>query len=69
MAYNISSLVETPHGTFNCHRYYGWDAGCAAGDGFQTVWVNRAGDPVDRLPWKPAHILRDLTEIPKLAGV
>ena len=47
----------------------GWDAGCAAGYGFHTVWVNRVGDPVDRLPWKPAHILRDLTEIPKLAGV
>ncbi|MGD9294416.1 MAG: haloacid dehalogenase type II [Roseobacter sp.] len=47
----------------------GWDAGCAAGYGFETVWVNRACDPVDRLPWTPAHIRSDLTEIPKLAGV
>jgi 2-haloacid dehalogenase len=46
----------------------GWDAGCAAGYGFTSVWVNRAGDPVDRLPWQPAEILPDLTRIPLMAG-
>lgn len=46
----------------------GWDAAGAAGYGFNTVWVNRAGDPVDRLPWQPNTILSDLTGIPKLAG-
>ncbi|PTX54766.1 2-haloacid dehalogenase [Litoreibacter ponti] len=46
----------------------GWDAGCATGYGFTTAWVNRAGEPVDRLPWTPAHILPDLTTIPELAG-
>ncbi|MDG2341363.1 MAG: haloacid dehalogenase type II [Paracoccaceae bacterium] len=44
----------------------GWDAAGAAGYGFNTVWVNRAGDPVDRLPWKPNIILSDLTTIPDL---
>lgn len=47
----------------------GWDAAGAAGYGFETVWVNRAGDPVDRLPWQPKNVLSDLTEIPRLAGV
>ena len=46
----------------------GWDAAAATGYGFTTVWVNRAGDPVDRLPWTPAHTLTDLTGIPTLAG-
>ena len=46
----------------------GWDAAASAGYGFKTVWVNRAGEPVDRLPWKPGHILADLTAIPELAG-
>ncbi|MGZ2256888.1 haloacid dehalogenase type II [Roseobacter sp. A03A-229] len=46
----------------------GWDAGCATGYGFTTAWVNRGGDPVDRLPWRPAHILPDLAGIPELAG-
>ena len=46
----------------------GWDAGCATGYGFTTAWVNRAGEPMDRLPWTPAHVLSDLTTIPQLAG-
>ena len=47
----------------------GWDAAAATGYGFTTAWVNRGGDPVDRLPWKPAHQLRDLSGIPALAGL
>lgn len=45
----------------------GWDAAAGASYGFQTAWVNRAGDPMDRLPAKPGHILSDLTSIPDLA--
>lgn len=47
----------------------GWDAAAAAGYGFRTAWVNRAGEPVDRLPWIPDTILSDLTGIPALAEV
>ncbi len=47
----------------------GWDAAGASGYGFVTAWVNRAGEPMDRLPWRPAHVLSDLTTIPKLAGL
>ncbi|TMV07614.1 haloacid dehalogenase type II [Ruegeria sediminis] len=46
----------------------GWDAAGASGYGFVTAWVNRAGEPMDRLPWRPAHVLSDLTTIPELAG-
>jgi 2-haloacid dehalogenase len=46
----------------------GWDAAAATGYGFATTWVNRAGEPMDRLPWTPAHVLRDLTTIPALAA-
>ena len=45
----------------------GWDAAHAAAYGFETVWVNRAGEPVDRLPGRPAHVLSDLTKVPELA--
>lgn len=44
----------------------GWDAASAAGFGFETVWANRAGVPVDRLPWRPRHVLPDLSRIPEL---
>jgi 2-haloacid dehalogenase len=43
----------------------GWDAAGAAGYGFQTAWVNRAAEPVDRLYATPHHILPDLTTIPE----
>jgi len=46
----------------------GWDAAAATGYGFETTWVNRAGDPVDRLPWVPKHSMSDLTAIPSIAG-
>ena len=46
----------------------GWDAAAAAQYGFRTVWVNRGGDPMDRLPAKPETVLTDLTSIPDLAS-
>jgi 2-haloalkanoic acid dehalogenase type II len=44
----------------------GWDAGCAAGYGFATYWVNRAGAPVDRLTARPDHEHSDLTALPRV---
>jgi 2-haloacid dehalogenase len=46
----------------------GWDAAAGAHYGFATAWVNRAGEPMDRLPARPHHVLTDLTGIPALAG-
>ncbi len=46
----------------------GWDAASAAAYGFETVWVNRAGNPPDRLHGTPRHIMSDLTEIPRIAA-
>lgn len=44
-----------------------WDACAAVKQGFVTVWVNRAGLPMERLPWTPNITLRDLTTIPTIA--
>jgi 2-haloacid dehalogenase len=41
----------------------GWDVAGAAGFGFQTLWVNRAGLPVDRMPHRPAHVAADLSAL------
>lgn len=46
----------------------GWDACAAAAYGFGTVWVNRAGDPVDRLPAAPDLQLPDLSGLPDLVA-
>lgn len=45
----------------------GWDAACAAAFGFETAWVNRAGEPPERLPGQPRHEHPDLTIIPQIA--
>ncbi len=44
----------------------GWDIAGAAGYGFRTVWVNRAGLPVDRLDHRPGHVLADLSTLPEV---
>jgi len=44
----------------------GWDAAAAAGYGFASVWVNRLGEPMDRLWAAPHRILPDLSSIPEL---
>ena len=46
----------------------GWDAAYAAHFGFHTVWVNRANEPMDRLPAKPHVTLSDLRALPELAA-
>ena len=45
----------------------GWDAACAAGFGFITAWINRAGEPMDQLGHPPHEELSDLTMIPAMA--
>lgn len=71
-----ATVYDLVGGHFACHKdevlfvsSNGWDAAAATGYGFTTAWVNRSGDPMDRLPWTPAHVLRDLTGIPALAGI
>ncbi|MBO9444239.1 haloacid dehalogenase type II [Ruegeria sp. R14_0] len=71
-----SRVYDLVQNRFRCERdevlfvsSNGWDAAGASGYGFVTAWVNRAGEPVDRLPWRPAHVLSDLTTIPRLAGL
>lgn len=70
-ARRVYDMVQTRFGTQPDQVLFvssnGWDAAAAAGYGFHTAWVNRAGDPMDRLPAKPHHVLTDLTSIPDLA--
>jgi len=47
----------------------GWDAAAAASYGFQTLWINRGGDPIDRLPGRPANVAGDLTAVANILGI
>lgn len=44
----------------------GWDVAGSAAFGFQTLWVNRASEPQDRLDHGPRWIAPDLKGIPAL---
>lgn len=44
----------------------GWDASGAAGYGFATVWVNRAGAPAERLWATPHRTMKTLKTLPDL---
>jgi 2-haloacid dehalogenase len=46
-----------------------WDAAGAAAFGFQVVWVNRFGQPGERLPEPPAREIPDLRTLPAIVGV
>ncbi len=41
----------------------GWDAAAAGLFGFQTIWANRSGEPIERLPNAPDYIASDLTYV------
>lgn len=41
-----------------------WDAAGAASAGLRVIWINRAGDPPEQLPSRPAREVRSLAEIP-----
>lgn len=45
----------------------GWDIGGAAVFGYQTIWVNRAGQPQEILPKAPDHEVKSLTEAADIA--
>ena len=44
----------------------GWDACSAAGFGFYSIWINRAGAPMDRLSAQPAQMIADLSALPDI---
>ena len=44
----------------------GWDAAAASAYGFTTLWVNRGGEPQDRLWGTPDHTATDLSQVDTL---
>ena len=46
-----------------------WDAAGAAHFGFQVVWINRFGQPPEKLPGTPRAILTDLSGLPDLLEI
>ncbi len=47
----------------------GWDAYAAKNFGFQVCWVNRFGQPEEKLPQTPDRFLSDLNGLPEALGL
>jgi 2-haloacid dehalogenase len=47
----------------------GWDAAGAATFGFSVAWLNRRGEPEDRLSARPAAQIASLAALPALFGI
>lgn len=45
-----------------------WDAAAAAHFGFRVVWVNRFGQPWERLPGEPKAVIESLEPLPTMLG-
>ena len=45
-----------------------WDAAAAANFGFRVVWVNRFGQPQERIPGDPEQVIKTLEALPPLLG-
>lgn len=48
------------------HSSNGWDIHAGKRAGFFTIWINRSGQPHERLPNPPDVILRDLSDVPSV---
>ena len=46
-----------------------WDAAGGANFGYRVVWVNRFGQPRERLPGDPEHEVKTLDALPPLLGL
>jgi 2-haloacid dehalogenase len=62
----VGAHLHTPPAAVLFVSSNGWDVCNAAAYGFRTLWVNRSGLPMDRLPGRPDHIAADLTAVPAL---
>lgn len=50
------------------HSSNGWDIHAGKRAGFYAIWINRSGQPAERLPNPPDVVLRNLTEVPAILG-
>jgi 2-haloacid dehalogenase len=66
----VYDLVERVFGTPRRQVLFvssnGWDACCATAYGFRTLWVNRRGEPADRLIIKPDFVAESLVGLPRV---
>ncbi len=59
----VEARIGAPPAAVTFVSSNGWDAAGAAAYGFHAIWVNRRGEPVERLPGRPARTVADLSAL------
>lgn len=61
--------LSLPAGAIAFHSSNGWDIHAGKRAGFYAIWINRNGQPAERLPNPPDVTLRSLTDVPNILGI
>lgn len=64
----VTDRLDLPASAVAFHSSNGWDIHGGKTFGFYSVWINRSGQPQERLPNPPDVILKDLAEVPRVVG-
>lgn len=61
--------LNLPAAAIAFHSSNGWDIHAGKRAGFYAIWINRSGQPDERLPNPPDVVLRTLDEVPSILGL
>lgn len=65
----VTDRLALPADAVAFHSSNGWDAHAGKRAGFFSIWINRSGQPRERLPNAPDIIVDNLAEVPDILGV
>lgn len=61
--------LTLPANAIAFHSSNGWDIHAGKRAGFYAIWINRHGQPAERLPNPPDVTLRCLSDVPNILGI
>lgn len=61
--------LTLPANAIAFHSSNGWDIHAGKRAGFYAIWINRNGQPAERLPNPPDVTLRSLSDVPNILGI
>lgn len=64
----VTDRTGLPAAAIAFHSSNGWDIHAGKTFGFHAIWINRSGQPRERLPNPPDLVLHDLTGVPDAVG-
>lgn len=64
----VTDRLKMPASAIAFHSSNGWDIHAGKRAGFHAIWINRSGQPTERLPNPPDVVLKNLSDVPAIVG-